>query len=91
MGVQQAECNGRFKAEEPEPLAQLAQRSSTVPGRTAKSQNWLLPRPQENRPASLCLCTGREIKAGTKNLSGARASPAKPTGSLHLGAFSEGF
>lgn len=28
MGVQRAECNARFKAEEPEPLAQLAERIS---------------------------------------------------------------
>lgn len=51
MGVQQAECHCRFEAEESEPLAQLAEGSRMVPGRTAKSQqHWFLPHPQGNRP-----------------------------------------
>lgn len=49
MGVQQAEYHGRFKAEEPEPLAQLAEKSRMVPRRTAKSQqNWILLHPRGN-------------------------------------------
>lgn len=93
MGVQRAECNARFKAEEPEPLAQLAERISGGAKKSCRGPE-LAPSssPRGTGKASLYLFeAGREIEAVTKNISRAWASPCHTKGPSAFGAISKGF
>lgn len=92
MGVQQAECNGRFKAEKSEPLAQLAERTYASAKKSCQG-------PQQapsSSPGELALPPRGSLKQVGKSrqslrtLQGPGLPFAKPTGSLPLGAFSEG-